>query len=430
MIPSCHPGRRFCGYGPGSNLLFATLIIGGCAAVPQQPATTYEIVGYYPGWKGPVKVDARQLTVLNYAFLDICWDGQHGNPAADGLAPCTAPNGSMVFTNPEADAANLAHLAAVKATHPKLKLVPSVGGWTRSNRFSDMVADPGTRRTFIDSVVAFLRRHRFDGIDIDWEYPQSIGVPCATGYTCDRATDKQSFVTLGREMRAALDAAGTADGKRYLFTIAAGADRKWLFDKDSSAWMVELAKSLDWINLMTYDYHGNWEAQAGYVAPLLRDPADPTPANADDSVALYLGEGIAPTKLTLGMPFYGKGWEQCAPGPKGDGLYQSCVGPVSDRPEGAYSFAELVEEGYLAKDAGGKYTVGGRGFKRYWNGAARVPYLYSVATKVFISYDDEASIREKNRYVIEKRLRGAMFWELNADRNNVLGRIIAEDLPH
>lgn len=408
------------------------LLISGCAALPPPSMTTYEIVGYYPGWKGPVRVEARQLTVLNYAFLDICWDGQHGNPApgGGGLSPCGAPNGAMVLDEPQRDAPNLAHLATLKAANPGLKRVASVGGWTRSNRFSDMAADEATRANFIASTLAFLRRERWDGIDIDWEYPVSIGLACDPRFNCDRATDKQNFVTLGREMRAALDAAGAADGQRYLFTIAAGADRKWLFDKGSSAWMVELAKSLDWINLMTYDYHGNWEAQAGYVAPLLRDPADPTPANADDTVALYLAAGIAPAKLTLGMPFYGKGWEQCAPGPKGDGLYQSCAGPVSDRPEGAYTFAELVEEGYLAKDAGGKFTVGGRGFKRYWNGAARVPYIYDAATKVFISYDDEASIRAKNRYVIDNGLRGAMFWELNADRNNVLGKIIADDLPH
>lgn len=116
-------------------------------------------------------------------------------------------------------------------------------------------------------------------------------------------------------------------------------------------------------------------------------------------------------------------------GPKGDGLYQPCREPVSDPPEASFEFAYLAEKGYLSKDAHGKYTVGGLGFTRHWSDAARVPYLYNPATQLFISYDDEASIREKTRYLIAKGLRGAMFWELNADRHRVLGSVVAEDLP-
>ena len=415
--------------------LLVCVLISGCAAVPQ--ASSYEIVGYYPGWKGALEVDARQLTVLNYAFLDICWDARHGNPAAGGLAPCKdvdgatihPPDGSVVVDNPSVDAANLARLAGLKAANPALKLVASVGGWTRSNRFSDMAADERTRANFIDSVVAFLRRHRFDGVDIDWEYPTSIGVRCAAGYNdCDRATDKQNFVALARELRAALDAAGAADARSYLSTIAAGADKSFVFDPGgSSAWLAQLAASLDWINLMTYDYHGTWEMSAGFVAPLYRDPADPAPVNADATVTLYLQQGIPASKLTLGQPFYGKGWIGCSPGPKGDGLYQPCAA-LADVPEATFEFAYLTEQGYLSRDARGKYTVGGLGFTRHWNNAARVPYLYNPSTRAFITYDDEASIHEKNRYVIGKGLRGAMFWELNADRHRVLGTVVAEDL--
>ena len=402
------------------------------------PATGYEIVGYYAGWTGKLDLDPRQLTVLNYAFLDICWDGQHGNPAEGGLMPCKdidgnailPPNGSVVAGNPANDAPNLASLAALKAANPRLKLVASVGGWSWSNRFSDVAANHDTRRIFIASVIAFLRRHRFDGIDLDWEFPVSIGVRCTAGYTCDRATDKNNFVALARELRVALDSAGASDGKRYLSTVAAGTDRSFLFDLDgSSAWMVELAASLDWINLMTYDYHGTWERAAGLVAPLYRDAADPAPANADASVTLYLSQGIAPGKIVLGQPFYGKGWSGCSPGPKGDGLYQLCAG-LADVPEATFTFADLIDKGYLSKDAHGRYTIAGLGFTRHWNDAARVPYLYNAATQAFITYDDEASIHEKNRYVIGKGLRGAMFWELNADRHKVLRTVVSEDLAH
>jgi chitinase len=421
---------------PGSSALTLLLVLlCGCTMV--QPTATYEIVGYYPGWKGKIEVDARQLTVLNYAFLDICWDAQHGNASSGGFAPCkdidgaaiSPPNGSVVVDNPAAEAANLAGLSALKAANPHLRLVASVGGWTRSNRFSDMAASGATRANFIDSVIAFLRRHRFDGIDLDWEYPTAIGVPCAAGYTCERASDKQNFVTLAQQLRAALDAAGASDAKRYLSTIAAGADQSYVFDPDgSSQWLAQLARSLDWINLMTYDYHGTWERSAGFVAPLHRDADDPTPTNANATVTLYLRQGIPPRKLTLGEPFYGKGWAGCAAGAKGDGLYQPCTGLASGSEEATFEFAWLTERGYLARDAWGRYTLGGLGFERYWNSDARVPYLYNASTQVFIAYDDEASIHEKNRYVIDQGLLGAMFWELNADRHRVLGTVVSDDL--
>src|SRR4029078_5704539 len=135
--------------------------------------------------------------------------------------------------------------------------------------------------------------------------------------------DKRNFVTLARQMRRAFDAAGLADRRQYLLTIAAGIDRKHLYDRGSAAWMRELAKELDWVNLMTYDYHGTWENAAGFLAPFGRDPADPSEGNVKDSVDLYLREGVPARKLLLGLPFYGKGWGGCtAP-------YQPCSGPLA-----------------------------------------------------------------------------------------------------
>jgi chitinase len=428
--------------------LIAFALCAGCAQLaPPQPR--HELVGYYAGWTAPklpptaANIDARALTVLNYAFLDICWDGRHGHPESGGLAPCidaggrTTPprDGALVLGNLELDPRNLAALRELRKVNPDLALVASVGGWTWSNRFSDMAASPQTRADFIESVVAFLRRQAFDGIDLDWEYPGEIGVPCPPAHTCQRPEDKRNFATLVREVRTALDAAGRADGKRYLATIAAGADDKFVFDSmGSAAWLVELAASLDWINLMTYDYHGSWETVSGLNAPLARDPRDPTPVDArtpvniDATVSRYLAIGIPPRKLALGLPFYGKGWAGCPAGPRGDGLYQRCAGMARSADGSTFTFADLVHEGYLGRDTRGDHTVGGRGFVRHWNSAALVPHLYDAATGVFITYDDEASIRAKAAYLKLKGLRGAMFWELHADRHRVLGGVIAREL--
>src|SRR5258706_1033845 len=253
-------------------------LLAGCAH--------YEIVGYYASWKDPIEFDARDVTMVNYAFIDFAFEQQ--TPA-------------------------LARLEAIKREHPQLKVMASVGGWTGSGPFSNMASTPASRAAFIDASLAFLRRTGFDGIDLDWEYPTEIGVPCDAGVICERPEDKRNFVALVREMRAAL-------GNRYLLTIAAGADEKFV----AGEWVAELSKSLDWINLMTYDYHGSLGKTSGLNAPIDRDPRDSTAASARESVQRLIANGVPREKITLGMPFYGKEWAGCEPGPGGGGPYPPC----------------------------------------------------------------------------------------------------------
>lgn len=372
----------------------------------------YEIVGYQAGWKPFADFAPHDLTVVNYAFADISTDG------------------SIVLEHPTKERAALARLAAMKRRNPDLELMVSVGGWTRSNGFSAMAADASMRKAFTASSVEFLRQHRFDGLDIDWEYPGDIGDRCPADQTCQRVEDKRNFVRLARELRAAFDAAGATDGKHYLLTIAAGTDDKYLRDADgSTAWLADLARSLDWINLMTYDFHGSWERVAGFNAPLGRDPADPANANVESSVARLMEAGIPARKITLGMPFYGKGWSGCSAG-ENQGLYQPCTGLAAGSSEETFEFAYLTDQGYLVRDEEGQYTYAGRGFTRRWNDAARVPYLFNPATGEFITYDDERSIAEKVSLVKRLGLRGAMFWELDADRHGVLRGVVSGGLPH
>lgn len=412
----------------GTGAALCALLLAGCATLAPSPSR--EIVAYYPAWAGVFDFDPTRVTVVNYAFLDICWDRRHGNGAVESLAPCDGADGSITLGHPRFDAANLEALAKVKRANPHLRLVASVGGWNWSNRFSDMASAEGSRAQFVSSSIAFLHRYGFDGIDIDWEYPGAIGIACAEGHrSCDRPGDKDDFATLGRELRAALDRAGAADGKRYLFTVASGADAKYVFDAaKSSAWLADLARSTDWINLMTYDYHGTWERAAYFVAPLARDEADPNAANVEASVRLFLEQGIAPSKLTLGAPFYGKGWAGCEPGPDGTVLYRACTGLAREDHEATFEFAYLTDGGFLARDGAGLYTRGDGGFVRHWNAAAKAPWLYNAGTRVFIAYDDEASIREKARFAMRMGLRGMMFWELAQDRHGVLGGVIAQEL--
>lgn len=420
---------------------FACALPLASAATPAAPTFAPEVVAYYPGWKSadfPVNehnIRAGNVSLIQYAFADICWDGEHGNPAPDGGGvsacldaqgqPSRPANGSIVLPAPQADADNLRKLNALKQSNPRLRVLLSVGGWIWSNRFSDMAATPAARQAFIASALELVRRHGLDGIDIDWEHPATGGIPCIEGRLCHRGEDKENYVRLAGELRSAFEQAGKQDaGRPYLITIAAGAHASLSDDSDAApGWMARLAAQLDWINLMTYDYRGVWDTENGQLAPLHADPADPQRAKhlyADATVTRFLRAGVPAAKLVLGVPFYGYGWKQCAAGPRGDGLYQPCQGAASGN-DGTptFTYRHLLEHGYLAD---GK---GARGFQRHWNAASQVPYLYNRDSGVFISYEDAQSVAGKVRYIREKGLRGGMFWELSGDAQHVLGTALA-----
>ncbi|WP_454773762.1 glycoside hydrolase family 18 protein [Janthinobacterium tructae] len=410
-------------------------------SAPAAPAFAPEVVAYYPGWKSadfPVSehnIRAANVSLIQYAFADICWDGEHGNPAPEGGGvsacldaqgqPSRPANGSIVLPAPQADADNLRKLNALKHSHPRLRVLLSVGGWIWSNRFSDVAATPAARQAFIASALDLVRRHGLDGVDIDWEHPATGGIPCIEGKVCHRSGDKENYVRLVSELRSAFDQAGKqAGGRHYLITIAAGAHASLSDDSDAApGWIARLAAQLDWVNLMTYDYRGVWDAESGQLAPLYADPADPQRDKqlyADATVTRFLRAGVPAAKLVLGVPFYGYGWKQCAAGPRGDGLYQPCQGAASGNDATpTFTYRHLLEQGYLVDGEGA------RGFRRYWNAASQVPYLYNRDSGVFISYEDAQSVAHKVRYIREKGLRGGMFWELSGDAQQVLGTALA-----
>ena len=420
------------------HAMFAAFV---CALPLSAAGAAPEVVAYYPGWKSadfPVNernIRAENVSLIQYAFADICWDGEHGNPAPEGGGvsacldaqgqPFQPANGSIVLPAPQADAGNLRKLIALKHSNPRLRVLLSVGGWIWSNRFSDVAAMPAARQAFIASALELVRRHGLDGVDIDWEHPATGGIPCSGGKVCHRGDDKENYVRLASELRSAFDHAGKSAGDRhYLITIAAGAHASLSDDSDASpGWLARLAAQLDWINLMTYDYRGVWDAENGQLAPLYADPADPLREknlHADATVTRFLRAGVPAAKLVLGVPFYGYGWKQCAAGPRGDGLYQACQGAASGNDATpTFTYRHLIEHGYLVDGEGA------RGFRRHWNAASQVPYLYNRDSGVFISYEDAQSVAHKVRYIREKGLRGGMFWELSGDAQQVLGTALA-----
>ena len=61
---------------------------------------------------------------------------------------------------------------------------------------------------------------------------------------------------------------------------------------------------------------------------------------------------------------------------------------------------------------------------RYWDAAAKAPYLYNAEKKILVSYEDEESLAVKCDYILSNRLGGVMFWEYSGDPKGVLLRTI------
>ncbi|WP_391570965.1 glycosyl hydrolase family 18 protein [Cohnella sp.] len=376
----------------GSNTIALTT-----AGSTKPSASPYRIVAYYPYWASyqqltPSRFATSEITHLNYAFANV-------------------QRGEVVMGDAAADRANFAELKRIKKDNPKLKTLISVGGWNWSGSFSDVALTAAARTKFAESAVRFIRDNGFDGVDLDWEYPVAGGL--SSNRT--RPEDKRNFTLLLKELKAKLDDAGKQDGKPHLLTIAAGASSGYI----SNTEMNQVAAIVDWVNLMTYDYHGSWEKTSNHHAPLYSDPKRPSTsgASANDTVNAFMKAGVPANKLVLGVPFYGRGWAGC--GSTGNGLEQTCTALSEGvTASGVHEFGNLENLGWLD----------GSGFVRYWDDTAKVPWLYNKKTGTFITYEDPESLAYKAGYVKAKGLGGAVVWELSQDFNGTLLRKLAQSL--
>ena len=172
-----------------------------------------------------------------------------------------------------------------------------------------------------------------------------------------------------------------------------------------------LGAVLDWINVMSYDFHGSWSPITNFNSPLYPSSADPSSDpdirerfNTDSAIQGYLAAGAPRSKLVLGVPFYGRGWAGVSD--VDHGLYQSHGGvPTGTWEPGVFDYSDLARS-YVPT------------YQRYVHAEAAVPWLHSPQEGVMISYDDPESLGRKVAYVIANGLGGAMFWELSGDSDD------------
>jgi chitinase len=383
--------------------------IAGVDAASAQTRSTTEprMVGYYFAPRVangfPVSaIDANRLTHINYAFANIAADGRAvlGNACFD-VGDCAGEQ------NPHPQAGgNFAELRRLKRRYPHLRTLISIGGWSWSARFSDAASTPEARRRFVESAVTLLVDRYpgvFDGIDLDWEYPVAGGPEG----NVHRPEDRENYTSLLRDFRQALDKAGRRDNKRYLLTIAAPAGSTYARHYELGT----LGRILDFINVMTYDYHTGGSI-AHFNAPLGPARGDPNPENnVRATVEAYLAAGVPKEKLVVGVAFFGYGY--AGVGPERNGLFQR-LGGNGDRAEHPWTGALRYRQITQATRSG---------FTRFWEPDAGVPWLYNAKIRTWITYDDPQSLGLKADLVRARGLGGIMIWELSGDDGTLLSTI-------
>lgn len=369
----------------GAVAAAGSLALPGCSTDSPRAAATpeYRLVGYVAGWEKPVPVAAEKLTAINYAFAHIGSDGRAVLDQADATAA-------------------LARLHALRMRNPQLKILVSVGGWG-ADGFSDAAATDASRATFAQSVGELVAQRGLDGIDIDWEYP---GLP-GPGIR-HRDEDKRNFTLLLQALRQQLDALGEKRGRRgdaHFLLTAALADGEFVKHIE----LGHIHPYLDWINLMTYDFHNSLTPTTGHQAALRRSRTSAaSERSVERAVREYLAAGVPARKLIVGVPFYGRAFADVKPG--NNGLDQ----PYGHY-EGDHPWPQLVAD-----------FIDRNGYVRNWDATADVPYLWNAQAHVFVSYDDPQSLKLKADFVKAHRLGGMMYWEQSQDpKGELLGAVSA-----
>jgi chitinase len=298
----------------------------------------------------------------------------------------------------------LGGMRELKKKNPKLKYSFSVGGWTLSGFFSDMVKNKGMREEFIGSTIDFINRFpMFDGIDIDWEYP---GAPGNAGNHFDPENDGKNYALLINELRIALDVKFGKNKK--IITIAMSADP----EKMKFSNIAELKKAgLDFIFLMSYDFFGTaWAPSLAHHSNL--EKSQLSNFAGINALTYLLSEGIPSNMIHLGVANYARAAAEADLSSLKYNIQGNALGSFE---KGAYEFFDLINNVLdLEKNA----AQGKNGFTLMSDTDADADILYNKNTQHYISLETPRTAKNKGEYVKNHGLAGC--FSLSCDQDNGL----------
>lgn len=299
-----------------------------------------------------------------WSDTDIHWEGDSWNDTGTNLYGC------------------LKQLNLLKRRNRNLKVLLSIGGWSYKENFKVPAASFEGRDRFAKSAVGLLKDLGLDGLDVDWEYPQN-------------EQEASDFVSLLKTVRQELDTYARSLPEKHHFelTIACPAGPQHY----TKLRIKEMDSLLDFWNLMAYDYAGSWDRVAGHQANVFPCSSSPacTPFSTSSAVEYYATQGVPRHKIVLGMPIYGRAFENT----DGPGLPFSGIGEGSWE-QGVYDFKSLPLAGAEERE----------------DPEAVASYSYDRNRRMMISYDTVPMARKKADFIAKQKLGGAMWWETSADK--------------
>ncbi|KAF7335109.1 Glycoside hydrolase family 18 protein [Mycena venus] len=309
-------------------------------------------IGYYQGSAvkrvagcnpvSPAQLDLKGYTHVHYAFATI----------SQGL--------EIQITDD--DNGPLQDLVNRKKDVTGLKVLIAIGGWDFSeddgtkDLFTVMIESSTNRATFINSVKSFLEVWGLDGIDIDFEYPAAI----------ER------------------DAPATATPAGYWFLKGFEINK--------------IASSVSYMNMMSYDYHGDWDVNVTGQAPVTNPHT--SILDMEDSVKLYIRAGIDMSIVNLGLAHYARTYHLAA---------ASCVGYNCTMVGGGAAGSCTATPGILSQYEVDKHISG----KKPTLDTPSQTYWLDLSGGDLVTFDQADTLAKKTTFAATTCFGGTFEWSLD-----------------